>query len=261
MEKVEMKVSLIAKPQANISVIKEFLQKLADNKWQPDANNTSDQEKISEFAGRICYLSFSNPRPGGSESYFQNILQNGHFSILEHGSWTFLVENISRACSHELVRHRHLSFSQISQRYVKAKENNFVFPQMFEELDEKLKEKIKDVLTNGHKCYLEIMEEMESKLKKGDDYHKKLKTIRDCCRYILPEGTPTSLVVSGNIRAWRHVILLRSNRAAAHEIRLLTNKIYTILKKENPLLFMDMKEIPLEDGTFQVESETGGEVE
>lgn len=261
MKKVEMKVSLIAKPKIDLSVVNEFLQKIPDNKWNPETNQTHDQEQISEFAGRMCYLSFSNPRPGGSKSYFQNILKSGHFSILEHGSWVFLIENISRACSHELVRHRHLSFSQISQRYVKHRDSCFVMPHLFENIDEKLKEKISEVVTNVHKFYLELCEELEKQVDKGEDYHLKLKIIRDCCRYILPEGTPTSMVVSGNIRAWRHVILLRSNKAAAHEIRLLTNKIFTILKNENPLLFMDMKEVPLEDGTFQVESEKGGEVE
>ena len=102
---------------------------LADHKIQWESDATVPAEVIVETAGRICYLSFENPRPGGNATYIDHIKKVGHGSVLEHAVWTIIVTGISRSCSHELVRHRvGVAFSQLSQRYVDESVNEVVCP-------------------------------------------------------------------------------------------------------------------------------------
>ena len=75
--------------------------------WQTDTEVAG--EYLAEVAGRLCYLSFAKPRPGGNVAYLGHILEVGHGSVLEHAVWNFIFAGISRSLSHELVRHRHLS--------------------------------------------------------------------------------------------------------------------------------------------------------
>src|SRR5262249_16509715 len=85
--------------------------------WESDTQVAG--EHLAEIAGRLCYLSYNRPRPGGNRAYLDHIKEVGHGSVLEHAVWNFIFVGISRSCSHELVRHRAgLGFSQLSQRYV-----------------------------------------------------------------------------------------------------------------------------------------------
>src|SRR5215831_10329102 len=72
--------------------------------WQTDTEVASEQ--ITEIAGRVCYMSFARPRPGGNQAYLNHILGVGHGSVLEHAVWNFIFAGVSRSLSHELVRHR-----------------------------------------------------------------------------------------------------------------------------------------------------------
>jgi len=105
--------------------------------WRSDTDVPA--QALAEFAGRLCYLSFGADAgfEGGHKliagrtsnaDYLSNVLGVKHGSVIEHAVWTFLFEGVSRALSHELVRHRHLSFSQLSQRYVDESEVAFVLP-------------------------------------------------------------------------------------------------------------------------------------
>lgn len=94
----------------------------------PDA---SEVETLIEFAGRACYQSFHRPveATNTTEKYTANTLFNrGHWSIAEHASATFYITGVSRAFTHELIRHRHLSFSQLSQRFVDESKPGVVIP-------------------------------------------------------------------------------------------------------------------------------------
>ncbi|MCW2777278.1 MAG: thyX, partial [Frankiales bacterium] len=89
----------------------------ADVPWETDAEGG---QALAEFAGRACYQSWSKPNPSTATNagYLRHILEVGHLSVLEHGSVTFYLSGISRSLTHELIRHRHFSYSQLSQRYV-----------------------------------------------------------------------------------------------------------------------------------------------
>src|SRR5688572_31007369 len=113
------RVTLIARP--------EFLEPAhLPVQWKGDS---SDGEKIAEYAGRLCYMSQHNPAGRTTTEYLRNILKQGHGSVFEHSTYVMLIEGISRSCSHELVRHRAgWGFSQLSQRYVDESHAAFVMP-------------------------------------------------------------------------------------------------------------------------------------
>src|SRR4051812_8668765 len=95
--------------------------------WETDADGG---EALAEFAGRACYESWSKPNPATATNagYLRHILEVGHLSVLEHGTVTFYLTGVSRAMTHELVRHRHFSYSQLSQRYVPEHDAAMVVP-------------------------------------------------------------------------------------------------------------------------------------
>ena len=90
---------------------------------------SSDGERLAEFAGRLCYMSQKNPANRATREYLENIKKQGHGSVLEHANYSLLLEGVSRSLTHELVRHRAgFAYSQLSQRYVDESEANFVMP-------------------------------------------------------------------------------------------------------------------------------------
>ena len=116
----------------DLSGISLFLEEEAgaDCGYAPWANGAnSDAERLCEIAGRVCYLSFGKPRPGGNQAYLKHILEVSHGSVLEHAVWNFIVTGVSRSFSHEFVRHRiGMSPSQLSQRYVDESVAEYVVP-------------------------------------------------------------------------------------------------------------------------------------
>ena len=109
----EPRVHLVARQTVNRHGLDEFLE---SNGWHWHSDAVFAAEELCETAGRLCYQSYNHPRPGGNKSYLKNILESSHGSILEHAVWSFIIEHISRNCSLELIRHRNLSPSQVSQR-------------------------------------------------------------------------------------------------------------------------------------------------
>src|SRR5207253_10437838 len=94
-------------------------------------------ESLTEIAGRVCYMSFVRPRPGGNQAYLEHILDVGHGSVLEHAVWNFIFTGVSRALTHELVRHRAgWAYSQLSQRYVDESFAEFVEPDCIDDVPE-----------------------------------------------------------------------------------------------------------------------------
>src|ERR1700674_2777309 len=95
--------------------------------WQTDTEVAG--EHLTEVAGRLCYMSFAKPRPGGNQAYLEHILEVGHGSVLEHAVYNFIVTGVSRSFTHELVRHRAgFGYSQLSQRFVDESDCQFVEP-------------------------------------------------------------------------------------------------------------------------------------
>lgn len=217
--------------------------------WQTDTEVAG--EHLAEIAGRLCYMSFSRPRPGGNRAYLDHIKEVGHGSVLEHAVWNFVFTNVSRSCTHELVRHRAgVGVSQLSQRYVDESIAEYVEPDCIAEEPE-LHALWLEAVAGAHRIYVKLVEGLTNKFKDEPDRTLRRKLARQAARSVLPNATETKIFFTANARALRHFIEMRASRHAEIEIRLLAVQVLRIMQKEAPHLFDDYELTPLPDGTFE----------
>jgi len=222
----------------------------ADVPWNPDAEGG---QALAEFAGRACYQSWSKPNPATATNatYLAHILEVGHLSVLEHGTATFYLTGISRSCSHELVRHRHLSYSQLSQRFVPEHDAAMVEPAVIA-TDPELHKRFVAAVETGVRAYDDLLAGLTERLgaATGPETATQLrKQVRQAARSVLPNATETRIVVTGNYRAWRHFIATRASEHADVEIRELAVTILRRLVGAAPNVFADFVITELPDGT------------
>lgn len=225
---------------------------LADHgvSWQTDTEIAG--EVLCETAGRVCYMSFARPRPGGNATYLGHIKEVGHGSVLEHAVWNFLFTGVSRSLTHELIRHRAgLGFSQLSQRYVDESVAEYVEPDIIAQ-DPELHRLWLETVANCHQAYVALAAKLQEKFADEPDKTTRRKMARQAARSVLPNATETKIFVTANARAIRHFLEQRGNRAAETEIRKLANALMRLMKREAPNLFNDYREVPLGDGTFEI---------
>jgi thymidylate synthase (FAD) len=237
-----LRVQLIAKT--------EFLAP-PDVPWTTDADGGP---ALVEFAGRACYQSWSkpNPRTATNAGYIKHIIDVGHFSVLEHATVSFYITGISRSCTHELIRHRHFSYSQLSQRYVPEKDSQVVMPPGMED-DPELQQILTAAADASHAAYTELLAKLEAKFA-ADQAGEKMgvlrrKQARQAARAVLPNATETRIVVTGNYRAWRHFIAMRASEHADVEIRRLAIECLRQLIQAAPAAFEDFEVSTLADGS------------
>ena len=225
------RVTLIARPQflepAHLPV-----------QWKGDS---SDGERIAEFAGRLCYMSQHNPAGRTTADYLRNILRQGHGSVFEHSTYVMLIEGISRSCSHELVRHRAgWGYSQLSQRYVDESHAAFVMPPAImgdAELEKQWAEQVEAAQT----AYVASVDSLMSRYEWVEDKVHRRKMAREAARSVLPNATEVKIVVSANVRAWRTMLELRLGEGAELEIRRMAVACLRVLQREAPALFSDFE--------------------
>ncbi|MGV0643396.1 FAD-dependent thymidylate synthase [Mycolicibacterium sp. XJ2546] len=241
-ETAPLRVQLIART--------EFLAP-ADVPWGTDAEGGP---ALVEFAGRACYQSWSkpNPRTATNAAYVRHIIDVGHFSVLEHASVSFYITGISRSCTHELIRHRHFSYSQLSQRFVPEHDAQVVVPPGMED-DAELQKIFTEAADASRAAYVELLTKLEAKLMGGKPADKlgvlRRKQARQAARSVLPNATETRIVVTGNYRAWRHFIAARASEQADLEIRQLAIECLRQLTAAAPAVFADFEIATLADGT------------
>jgi len=244
----EPTVYLVGRQAVAQGVIDQFL---ADHgvAWQTDTEVAG--EHLTEVAGRLCYMSFAKPRPGGNQAYLEHILEVGHGSVLEHAVWNFVFTGISRSLTHELVRHRAgFGYSQLSQRYVDESVAEYVEPDVIAD-DPALHQLWLDSVAQSHRAYVQLVEQLLDKFKDEPDRTLRRKMARQAARSVLPNATETKIFVTANSRALRHFIELRASRHAEVEIRKLAVQVLRIMKLEAPHIFGDFELVPLPDGTFE----------
>jgi len=202
---------------------------------------STDGERLAEFAGRLCYMSQHNPAKRETRDYLENIKKQGHGSVLEHANYTILLEGVSRSLTHELVRHRAgFAYSQLSQRYVDESEASFVVPPAMVG-EETLEEEWRAQVEQAQAVYVRLVAElMERYAWIGDKVHRR-KMAREAARSVLPNGTETKIVVTGNTRAWRTMLELRSSEGAELEIRRMAVMALRLLQREAPGFFSDFE--------------------
>lgn len=218
-----------------------------DVPWSTDSDGG---QALTEFAGRACYQSWDkpNPRTATNESYLRHIIDVGHFSVLEHASVSFYITGISRSCTHELIRHRHFSYSQLSQRYVPEHESEVVVPPGVED-DPELAEIFTAAADASRAAYTELLAALEAKLADQPNAVLRRKQARQAARAVLPNATETRIVVTGNYRAWRHFIAMRASEHADVEIRRLAIECLRRLTDVAPAVFSDFEITVLADGS------------
>lgn len=180
-----------------------------------------EPENLLEHAGRVCYRSQSKGEPG---KFLQARIREGHESIIEHCSLTFEVSGISRACSHQLVRHRIASYSQESQRWVDMSSPQFVIPPSISSSEEAR----------------QVWDEFMAKVQETYRAFRALGIPKEDARFILPNATTTHIVVTMNFRELRHFFTVRCDKAAQWEIRALAKEILKISYDVAPAIFEDL---------------------
>ncbi len=232
---------------------------------------TADAEKIIESAGRTCYLSFDKKTDqlivkaekggkwklfraeddpsllklregdifqvdGGSwkalriwrnsaEKFIEMLLKSGHHSVLEHASATLRIRGASRAFSHQLVRHRLASISQQSQRYVNEVDFGFIEPPSIQSNPE------------AHELFVDFMEKAREAYQRFQEIGIK----NEDARFVLPNAVESEIVITANLREWRHILQIRGSLGAQWEIARVMVEILTILKTETPSVFYDLE--------------------
>ncbi len=209
-----------------------------DVQWMGDS---TDGERLAEFAGRLCYMSQHNPAGRSTREYLENIKKQGHGSVLEHANYSLLIEGVSRSLTHELVRHRAgFAYSQLSQRYVDESQAAFVVPPAIAtnpELEARWRRQIEE----AQRTYVELVNSLMTQYGWVADKVHRRKMAREAARGVLPNSTETKIVVTGNARAWRTMLELRSSEAAELEIRRMAVAVLRVLQGEAPAFFSDFE--------------------
>ena len=240
-------VYLVGRQVLDEAEIRRFLRDHEVGQWGTDSSIPA--EVLPEIAGRLCYMSFAKPRPGGNETYLRHIKEVGHGSVLEHTAWSFIITGVSRSFTHELVRHRAgFGYSQLSQRYVDESVADFVEPDCIAE-DPGLHATWQAAVEHAQKAYINLVNGLQGTFASVEDQTLRRKMARQAARSVLPNATETKIFVTANARALRHFVELRCNEHAETEIREVARQVLQILRKEAPNIFGDYELVELPDGT------------
>jgi thymidylate synthase (FAD) len=210
---------------------------LESESWESELGGvewTQDADHLAEIAGRQCYESWSRPNPktASNADYLANIIRQQHTSVLAHASFTFRLTGVSRSLTHELIRHRFLAVSEVSQRYIDMTQSETVVPPAFRGDDVAEVLIAHDAAVAGHRynMLVNLAEEAGATRKQA----------REAARCVLPGGTETKMIVSGNVRAWRDFIAQRNAPGADAEIREIAGEILTVLHNHAPNSVADL---------------------
>ncbi|MGD2148871.1 MAG: FAD-dependent thymidylate synthase [Anaerolineae bacterium] len=180
-------------------------------------------EDLLERAGRICYASTGRGEPG---AFIRARVREGHESIIEHASATFEVSGISRACSHQLVRHRLASYSQESQRYVDMSAPEWALPpQMLE-----------------NKEAMAVWARFAGKVEEAYRALRGLGLRKEDARFVLPNAAATRILVTMNFRELLHFFRIRVSRGAQWEIRDVAVRMLELVHPYAPSVFGDLRQ-------------------
>jgi thymidylate synthase (FAD) len=248
------KVFVLGEQVVDKTEIYNYLNHLGAEKWyreNVEDSQVSDAELLSEMYSRSCYKSFGvglNPNVTkireGNDSHLQNVIESLHGSILEHSTVNFMLADVSRVFTHELVRHRvGVAISQESLRFVRLTElASFDFPRLEDELTEEEEQWFRDKVKQVFEYLEDVQKEMTVKFKLDDEKSfAKKKKLTSRMRRLAPLGLLTNIGWSANLRTLRYLIPLRTHKSAEEEIRIVFAEIGNICKQKYPNIFFDME--------------------
>lgn|SRR5208283_3937881 len=198
--------------------------------------HTPNPEETVALAAKLCYS------PSGIDSlkerietrdqrdFVEKLMRMGHMSPVEHVSFTFAIEGISRACSHQLVRHRIASYSQQSQRYVKEESSfDYIIPPVIEK-DRILREHFENFMAEAQKAYDLFVKKLNERGIHGEAANQD-------ARFVLPNAAETKILVSMNARELLHFFRQRCCNRAQWEIRQMAEQMLKLVRKAAPVIF------------------------
>ncbi len=217
-------------------------------------SHTPNPLKTVAMAAKLCYSKVGidkineNMSDEDAKKFMEMLLNYGHLSPLEHASFTFGIEGVSRTLTHQLVRHRIASYSQQSQRYVSEKQFEYIIPPKIKEDKEALDaftktmsdiqssyDNIRDILTKNHTKRLMEEEGLDEKSARS----KALKLANEDARFVLPGACESKIIVTMNVRELKHFFTLRTCTRAQWEIREMATEMLKLAKEVSPVLFKD----------------------
>ncbi len=198
--------------------------------------HTPEPEATIAMAAKLCYSPSDITSLKGKidkksqKDFVEKLVGMGHMTPIEHASFTFAIEGISRACSHQLVRHRVASYSQQSQRYVSEETGfDYIIPPVIKK-DKELKKAFLASMKDAQKAYNEMVTKLNENGVKGEAANQD-------ARFLLPNACETKIVVSMNARELIHFFRLRCCNRAQWEIREMADRMLKLVKKAAPVIF------------------------
>jgi thymidylate synthase (FAD) len=197
--------------------------------------HTPEPEEVVAMAAKLCYSASGveelkdKIEARDQAAFVEKLASIGHLSPIEHVSFSFGIEGISRACSHQLVRHRVASYSQQSQRYVKEEQFDYVIPPSIKG-DPSLVQEFE-------KCMAEAQENYTNVLKRLEELGYKGEAGQQDARYLLPNAAETKIVVTMNARELLHFFRVRTCNRAQWEIREMAGRMLGLVKQAAPTIF------------------------
>jgi thymidylate synthase (FAD) len=240
---MSVKVYILARPQFEEShqrFLDDFLPE-GERTWR-ELEEATPAERLVEFAGRVCYMSFGPWQSSASNAdYIRKLIRNKHASVLEHAVWTVLLSGVSRAFTHQLVRHRiGFSYSQLSQQYHDESSARFVrpgelaqFPALAQIWDKAMSESqlaYRQILAGLHRPGGEPP---------SKDRREAVRAMRSAARSVLPNSTETVIVTTFNARSLRHFLTVRGSIVGDAEMRCVSAALLEAIRPEGPAFFID----------------------
>lgn len=245
-----MKVYLVGRPTFDEKTFLAFLEQHGLS-WRRTPTASEAQELV-ETAGRLCYMSFGNQQSSKSnETYLRSLILMGHESVLEHVNWSFVAVGISRALTHQIVRHRvGFAFSQLSQQYQDQSEATFVAPSHLRH--PRAFAAWRRAIETARESYKEIMDALRNSEHTTDENippKEVLRAMRSAARSVLPNATETKIFLTANARALRHFLATRGSILGDEEMRVFATELLKLIRQESPALFLDFEIEELPDGS------------
>jgi thymidylate synthase (FAD) len=199
--------------------------------------NTPEPESVVAMAAKLCYSASDveglrdKIAAKDQKAFVEKLVSIGHMSPIEHVSFTFGIEGVSRACTHQLVRHRVASYSQQSQRYVKETEFDYVIPETIKN-DKALTKQFEKYMRDAQKAYDVMMAGLAKQGITGENAQQD-------ARFLLPNAAETKIVVTMNARELLHFFRVRCCNRAQWEIRAMATEMLKLVKSAAPVIFKD----------------------
>lgn len=249
MKETEPRVHLVGRSQPDDDAIALYLESIGAGEFYGQRFPFDEPHDLVEIAGRACYRSWLpglNPNVTkvrlNQRDYLENVVKQGHGRVLEHITWTFVLQDVTRVLTHELLTHKVGSVhSQESLRYVRLDEIPFWLPE-WARADDELTSYVRWLVGEMEKFQVWAANHFDLDTHGQGFEHKKAMT--SFMRRLAPEGVSTTVVWTANARALRHIIDLRTSPHAEEEIRLVLGQVAEIMIKESPMLFGDFARTP-----------------